>query len=275
MLKRLHGSYSIFLMNSRYHHLSAGREGFFAALVFCIVILAGLAGAQEDYEAGRGLLTLEGPSGMFINPTSATLPKDAATLQYCIFFPDNRTDVIGQGLMGSYGFTDEFEVGVQSTLVLVDGGKDRVAAGPLARYRLSKDEGAMPQVSVGAYSRLGDRVLNKGTLFVAGYKRLPVSEDGMVRALGVHAGARQTWFDDDAAVSDSAAGYGGLEVQFPLRLYAVGEVTTKDDDLNRRTPYAYGVQWRAAGIAMSVAGIQNGGTDDVSFYYGIGYSTSF
>lgn len=133
----------------------------------------------------------------------------------------------------------------------------------------------MPQMSVGGYSRVGDKVLNKGALFFAGYKRLPLMEDGFVRSLGVHAGARQTWYDSDAAVSDGQAGYGGVEVQFPLRLYAVGEVTTKDNDLNKHVPYAYGVQWRAAGIAMSVAGIQNGGTDDVSFYYGIGYTGAF
>jgi len=44
--------------------------------------------APAPYEAGRGLITLEGPSGMFINPTSATLPKGAYTAQYCLFFPE-------------------------------------------------------------------------------------------------------------------------------------------------------------------------------------------
>ena len=32
--------------------------------------------AEPQYEGGRGLLTLQGPSGMFINPTSGTLPCD-------------------------------------------------------------------------------------------------------------------------------------------------------------------------------------------------------
>lgn len=262
-------------MNAMYHTSKAGRDLLCAALIAVTGALVGPAWAEENYEAGRGLLTLEGPSGMFINPTSATLPENAGTLQACVFFPENKTDVVGYGLVGSYGLTDEFELGAQSTLVDADGGKDRFAAGPLARYRLTKDEGSVPQLSLGAYSRLGDRVLNKGVVFLAAYKRLPIAEEGFVRSLGLHAGARSSWFDSDAAVSDSQAGYGGVEVQLPLRLYAVGEVTTKDDDLNRHVPYAYGVQWRTAGIAMSVAGIQNGGTDDVSFYYGIGYTKPF
>jgi len=45
----------------------------------------------------RGLITLEGPSGMFINPTSATLPQGRIILNYCVFVP---TLPEGVGLVG-------------------------------------------------------------------------------------------------------------------------------------------------------------------------------
>src|SRR5687768_12635254 len=55
------------------------------------------APVEPAYEAGRGLLTLQGPSGMFINPTSATLPQGKFTLQYCNFYPENQTEVVAHG----------------------------------------------------------------------------------------------------------------------------------------------------------------------------------
>lgn len=119
-------------MNPIYHTSKAGRELLCAALIAVSGALVGSAGAEENYEGGRGLLTLEGPSGMFINPTSATLPKDAGTLQYCVFFPNNKTDVVGHGLVGSYGLSDEFELGAQSTLVDTDGGR---TVSPPGRWR--------------------------------------------------------------------------------------------------------------------------------------------
>jgi len=228
---------------------------------------------EEGYEAGRGLISLEGPSGLFINPTSATLPEDAGTAQYCVFFPNNKTDTVGHGLIGAFGLADNFEVGAQATILDLPQGKERFAAGPFARYRLLKNDGYTPQASIGAYSRVGDRVLNKGAIFGALYWRAALSEDGLVRSVGLHSGMRQVWFDNDAALNDEFAWYNGLEVQLPLRVYAVGEVSTRDNQAH--TPFAYGLQWRAAGIAMSAAGIQNGNTSDVSFYYGIGYSTAF
>lgn len=232
-------------------------------------------GQDAAYEGGRGLITLEGPSGMFINPTSGTIPKNAFTAQYCIFFPNNKTDVVGNGLMAAYGITDEFEIGASGNYVDISGADNLSGGGPFARYRLLKDEGAIPQLSIGAYSRFGDEALEKYGLFLAAYKRLPVAEDGFVRSVGFHAGLRQLWFNEDASAEDSSlAGYGGAEIQFPLRIYGVAEVTTKDSDLNTEVPYAFGLQWRAAGIAMSLAGIQNGNTDDVSFYYGIGFAHS-
>jgi len=242
-----------------------------------IFAMGSLAHAQEVYEGGKGLITLEGPSGMFINPTSGTMPEGYGTAQYCLFFPNNETDVVGHGLMGSYGVTDAVEIGASGNYVdLRAAGDELTGGGPFARVRLAKDDGTIPQVSVGAYSRFGDDALEKIGIFAAAYKRLPISEDGAVKAVGLHAGVKQLYLDDKAnPVDDTFSGYAGVEVQLPMRVYAVGEVTSKDDDLNTRTPYAYGVQWRAAGIAMSLAMIQDGNLQEASFYYGIGFAQPF
>ena len=81
---------------------------------------------------------------------------------------------------------------------------------------------------------------------------------------------KNLWLDSSLPEDTTFSGYGGAELQFPMRVYAVGEVQTKDSDVNREVPYAFGLQWRAPGVAISLAGIQNGNVDDPSFYFGIG-----
>ena len=231
--------------------------------------------AEEGYEGGRGLIALEGVSGMFINPTSATIPKDASTIQYCVFFPNNKTDVVGHGALAAYGLADDLEIGAIGTYLDFDGGDSLSAGGPFARWRITQDNGSIPQSSLGVYSRFGDEALKKVGVFLAAYRRIPIDEDGFVRSLGIHLGARNVWLDESQAETTTEAGYTGLELQFPLRVYGVAEVSTKDDDVNVHVPFSYGLQWRAKGIAMSIAGIQNGNVSDPSFYYGIGYGYQF
>ena len=233
-------------------------------------------GADGGYEGGRGLITLEGPSGLFINPTSATLPKDAYTAQYCVFFPDNQSSLVGHGIYAGFGATDDLEMGAIANVIdLPDSSSHLEGAGPYIRYRLRKDDGVYPQLALGGYSRIGDEALTKYGIFAAAYKRVPLQEEGYLRALGFHAGIRQLWFDDDVAEDNTWAGYLGGEIQFPLRIYAVTEVTSRDSDVAKHIPYSVGLQWRAPGIAMSMAAIQNGNNDELSFYYGIGASHHF
>ena len=148
------------------------------------------------YEAGRGLITLEGPSGMFINPTSATLPKGKFTAQYCDFIPEEDTDVVGHGLMLAYGVTDWLEVGAVGNFVDQNEPIERqfAAGGPMIRIRLLRDKSWWPQVSVGAYAKLGNEKLNQGSVYIAAYKRIPIMEDGFLKSLGFHAGYRHSWF---------------------------------------------------------------------------------
>lgn len=236
---------------------------------------------EDPYIGGRGLLTIQGPSGLFINPTSGTLPVGAFTAQYCFFLPNNDTDILmAHGGLISYGVTDWLEIGG------VLGGKDfdsninasdRFYGGPMVRARLLKDEGGLPEVSVGGYAYFGDE--ENYNAFLAVFKGFEISKDGFIRSVGVHAGLRQTWNEEPGSdLSDSPVGYFGLEVELPLRLYLVGEVSTEDKDLgNDDVPYAFGVQWRAGGINISVAFTDPGFgiVDEPSFFFGVGTQLSF
>ncbi len=228
------------------------------------------------YEAGRGLITLEGPSGMFINPTSATLPAGSATIQYCMFLPDRSTDIVGNGFFGAYGVTDAFEIGAIGKYIDPEGASGFGGAGPFARLRLMKHDGIVPQLSVGGYAQFGDDPLNIYSIFSAAYWRIPIAdESGFVKSVGVHTGVRANWYD--LGPSDSVHGYGGLEVQLPLRVYLVGEVSTRDTDIDtENVPYAFGAQWRLYGINLTAAGIQNGSIEGgPAFYWGIGAGWQF
>lgn len=257
----------------------------------CVAVASAHAGAaisdkksvlpEAPYEAGRGLITLEGPSGMFINPTSATLPKGAYTAQYCIFFPNQDTDIVGHGMMASYGITDWLEVGATGNLVDLNAGVDRelIVGGPLVRVRLLKDESWWPQLSVGAYAKWGSHALNQIAAFAAAYKRIPISESGPLRSIGFHAGIRETWFDSDASNSDSTNGYFGAELQLPYRVYLVGELSTKGEtragNRPKSNPYAWGVQWRLGGVNLSAAALDQDGTGRVGIYSGVAFSRGF
>lgn len=227
--------------------------------------------AAIPYEAGRGLLTVEGPSGLFMNPTSATLPQGAFTAQYCFFRPENDDSPWGHGYMASYGVTDWAEIGIIGLYVSVPG-DDPFATGPFARIRLTKDEGWIPQFSIGGYSRFGDAPVETRGAFAAAYKRIPINEDGFVKSVGLHGGVRQNW--EVAGPEDQPFHvYGGLEIQLPLRIYVVGEISSRDEE--EETPYAFGLQWRAGGINISIAGIQDGNLEDPGLFFGIGSQFKF
>lgn len=228
----------------------------------------------DDYVGGRGLLTIQGPTGLFINPTSGTLPAGAFTAQYCFFLPNNNADILmAHGALISYGVTDWLEVGglfgakdFDSSVPL----DDAFYGGPMARVRILKDEGFIPELSVGGYAFFGDE--ENYNAFIAAFKRFEISTSGILRSVGVHAGLRETWNEKPDDASDSPVGYFGLEIELPLRLYLVGEVSTKDEDLSDKTPYSFGVQWRAGGINVSVAFLDFGNTviSEPSFFFGIG-----
>lgn len=230
---------------------------------------------EAPYEGGRGLITLQGPTGLFINPTSGTMPAGAATVQYCLFSPNVDSNVIGNGLLIAYGITDWLEFAVLTSYVNISDADDLAAAGPQVRARLIKNEGFIPQISVGYYGRYGDSALVNSNIYAAAYNRIPLAEDGVVKSLGLHYGIRNSWAD--SGDNSDLRGYGGVEIQLPLRVYLVGEISTENQNTDAPLPYSYGAQWRLGAINISVAMIRDGdlATDDAGFYFGIGSQFSF
>jgi hypothetical protein len=236
---------------------------------------------EEDYIGGRGLLTLEGPTGMFMNPTSGTLPAGAFTAQYCFFIPNwSASDpLMAHGALLSYGVTDWLEVGGNFLALDIDNADANYSGGPFVRARLMKQTDVLPEVSIGGYFSFGDS--EEYNAFLALFKSFEVSNDGFVRTVGFHAGIRDRWVEKgpiEASDTDQVVGYFGLEVELPLRFYLVGEVSTPDEDLGSDdVPYAFGVQWRLGGINISVALTDPGFgfVDEPSLFFGIGTQLSF
>jgi hypothetical protein len=227
----------------------------------------------------RGLITLEGPSGMFINPTSATLPQNEFILNYCVLFFDRETNVVGHGILLSYGVRDWLEIGFVGNLLDVNSpgpprGDERedtfVFGGPMARIRLLRDREWWPELSVGGYVKWGSPAFNSANAFVAISKTIPIDEKGFLKTVTFQGGFREAWLDEPAPVSNVNRVYGGLEVQLPWRLFLIGEVTQRNDKVDpREIPYAAGIQWRGRSFGCSLAVLQNGGESRPGIYFGV------
>jgi len=218
----------------------------------------------------RGLITLEGPSGMFINPTSATLQQNEIILNYCVLFFDIDTDVVGHGILLSYGVRDWLEIGFVGNLLDINSHVPHstedtfVVGGPMARIRLLRDREWWPELSVGGYVKWGSPAFNNANAFVAISKTIPIDEKGFLKTVTFQGGFREAWLDEGEPprppVSNVNRVYGGLEVQLPWRLFLIGEVTQRDDQVDpREIPWAAGIQWRGSNFGCSLAALQNGG----------------
>lgn len=255
----------------------------------------------------RGLITLEGPSGMFINPTSATLPQGTFILNYCVFVPTlpEGVGLVGHGILLSYGVRDWLEVGFIGDLldlsvdqhpattpagrrIIAPSTEDTfVIGGPEVRIRLLRDLTTRwwPELSIGTYFHLGTpggplNTLNGYNAFAAASKTIPICEHGFLKTLTIQGGFRSQFLTSDAAdsvgESTSERGYVGVEVQLPWNLYAISEVASHDNHLdhdahgNAHVPWAAGLQWRGKYFGCTIAALQNGNENGPGFYFGVG-----
>jgi len=238
----------------------------------------------------RGLITLEGPSGMFIDPTSATLPQGTFVLNYCVFVPTlpEGVGLVGHGILLSYGVRDWLEIGfIGDLLDLSTPGAENtyVIGGPEARIRLLRDrtDKWWPEISIGAYFHLGTphlsplSTLNGYNAFLALSKTIPICEHGFLKTITFQGGFRTQFLTTDLVEeSTSERGYGGIEVQLPWNFYVIGEIVSRDDELDNtisgknRFPWAAGLQWRSRWFGCTIAALQNGGEDHPGFYFGVG-----
>lgn len=229
-----------------------------------------------DFNAmgGLGLITLEGPTGMFLNPTSGIMPKGKFTVESCMSFRNNAGDhSTANAVLGVYGLTEWLEVGALG--LIVHGldpavvGSDEISSGQInARARLMKDTNDTPEVSVGAIGAWGDDPLTHQSIYIAASKGYAFADGGFLTGIRFHGGVRETWQE---VGDDVTTAYAGIEIGLPNHLYLVSEVNSKDNS-NINTPYSVGVQYRNNGFGFSAAYLQTGDTTDPSAYVGIGIS---
>jgi hypothetical protein len=230
------------------------------------------AANDASYAGGRGLVTIEGISGLFLNPTSGTLHKGQLTLQYCVSLEDASFDKLVKHVpMVAYGITDWLEIGALGRINDMAEMPNTAAFGPLVRIRVLKDLGAWPELSFGGVFREGNENVTSQTIFIAASKAVPIDADGFLRRFRVHAGFRQLWQDvriNEQKPSQSASlGYIGGELEFPQHLYLVAEISNNDSFPH--IPFAVGLQWRhPKGYGLSLAGLQSGTKEEL--FVGIG-----
>lgn len=232
--------------------------------------------AATDFNAhgGLGLITLEGPTGMFLNPTSGIVSKGAFAVESCMSFRENAGDhAQANAVLGVYGLTEWLEVG--ATGLIVHGldpavvGSEEIGSGQVnTRARLVKDRDGMPEVSVGAIAAWGDDPLTHQSLYLAASKGFAFGDGHVFTGIRLHGGVRNTWQE---LGDDVTTAYAGIEIGLTRDLYLISEINTKDDS-NINTPYSVGVQYRGNGFGFSAAYLQPGDTTDPSAYVGIGVS---
>ena len=222
----------------------------------------------------RGLVTLEGPSGMFLNPTSATLPQGTFAFGFCSVLTNQDTDILGHHMFFSYGVRDWLELGFVADLFNFDinGGEvpqgDYGTGGPMVRIRLLRDRESWPEISVGAYSKWGTDNFDSSNVYLAVSKTVPIDEKGFLKTVTFHGGFRESWLE--APDRNTSRFYGGMDVRLPYNLYLVGEVTQFARRKDEFTPWAAGIQWRGRVFGLSAAIAQSGDDSPPSIYLGIG-----
>jgi hypothetical protein len=227
----------------------------------------------EIVRESRGNITLEGPSGMFLNPTSATVPQGVWSAGFCSILTNQDTDILGYSMFASYGVRDWLELGVVANMFdfAINDEVPKgtyVTAGPMARVRLMRDRDSWPEISVGAYAKMGTDAFDSKNVFLAVSKTVPIDEKGFLKTITFQGGFRESWLE--APDRNTNRFYGGVEMQLPCNLYLVGEVSQFARRKDEFTPWAAGIQWRGKRWGLSAAIVQSGDDDPPSIYLGIG-----
>lgn len=222
----------------------------------------------------RGMITLEGPSGMFLNPTSTTLPQGVFSYGYCFILTNQETDVLGHAMFVSYGVRDWLEVGLVGNVVnfRTDDGElpegTYGTTGPMVRVRLVRDREWWPEISLGAYAKFGTDKFDSQNVYIAASKTLPIAENGFLKSITFQGGFRESWIEMPDRNTNRF--YGGAEVRLPGNFYVIGEVSQFAGNKDIFTPWAAGIQWRGRKFGVTAAFVQSGDDDPPSIYLGVG-----
>ena len=227
----------------------------------------------------HGNVTAQGPTGLFINPTSSTLKKNELLVQYCaaVLESDNEDNIIEHNAIASYGITEWFELGVFGQAMDRDrAGEDNTLSGtgPFARLRMLREETIRPEISIGGISLNGgaDPEITKHTVFVAASKRSGLKDRGYPVDVRLHTGVRTFWKDNGD--NDEVVYFGG-ELELPRHMYVVSEVSTEAES-DSHIPFSIGLQVRHPdGVGLSLATFQPGNQDELVIFVGIGINYDF
>lgn len=218
-----------------------------------------------------GLVTVEGPTGMFLNPTSRSSEAGTFKTQLCgTSLPRVDGNVAVYQLVATYAIADWFEVGGQWQSVSPDKDNHLNIGGPQARLRLLQESDVLPELSIGGYLKEGEDALSQRTAYTAASKFFDIENAGIINQVGLHTGFKYLWQDSDFNESNGAIGYLGAELGLVKNLHLVGEVSLKDDVYDR-TPFSYGLQVRHPdGFGFSLAAIQTGFDSRPAVFIGVG-----
>ena len=275
--------------------------------VFSIFVFLAGAGtlpavaADNDSEpiviGGHGNITVEGPTGLFLNPTSGILAEGELIIQYCaaILEDGENNNFIGHNAILSYGVTDWLELGafgvsVDRSKVGSGGGGGATpcgpagggpgpgagapcptnnldAGGPFARIKLVKDVGYLPEFTVGGISLNGADELTKHTVFIAASKGTRFANRKYLQSAKLHVGARNFWAK---AGPDDYVFYVGADLELRKNIFLVAEISTEYEGATE-VPWSAGIQVRSGeGYGFSLAFIQPGTVPNPGVFVGVG-----
>ncbi len=246
---------------------------------------------------GHGNITVEGPTGLFLNPTSGILAEGELIVQYCaaILEDAENNNFIGHNAILSYGVTDWLELGgfgvsVDRSKLGSGGGGSATpcgpagggpgpgagapcptnnldAGGPFARIKLVKETASTPEFTVGGISLNGADELTKHTVFVAASKGTRFTNNKFLRSAKLHVGARNFW----AKVGpDDYVFYVGVDLELRKNIFLVAEISTEYEGAIE-VPWSAGIQVRSdEGYGFSLGFIQPGTVPDPGVFVGVG-----
>ena len=224
-------------------------------------------------QAEGGNITLEMPTGMFINPTAEVQPVGTLIFQACWLNQNLKAGTLnGYVAFSSYTFHTKTEVGMSSKYVDPPAGGTRAAPGGFVRQLLLEEKGTLPAVAAGATFieetvASGD-ALTRRSVFASASKT--ITPEGVKMPARIHIGGK--WEARRGAKKEDGSVYGGLDVGLTKTIKLVAEIASKTKFDSETAPYAVGIQYTyKERLGMSLAAINAGSAENIGIYFGIGY----